>query len=220
VAVTAKHGSLRGTPALAQLVKYAWAHHPGPSAHHTLSLPYLMREDHRLPADSASPAPSDAAAPRTAALPTMAFDDDMYGTEKSFGRGSQASDYYGEASVHRDGIGRRVIESFKRDPNFNMTPKGSLGADGKVFDVETAAQNTANSPLARKLKGRHLQMIAIGGSIGVFWHVSLSVICTKHLRYRSVCRLWPSAGQRWTRCARHLLLHGRSHAVLHCPRSG
>jgi amino acid transporter len=96
----------------------------------------------------------------------MTIDDDMYGTEKSFGRGSQASDYYGESSVHREGIGRRVIESFKRDPNFNMTPKGSLGADGKVFDVETAAQNTATSPLARKLKGRHLQMIAIGGSIG------------------------------------------------------
>ncbi|KAH7401895.1 amino acid permease-domain-containing protein [Phaeosphaeria sp. MPI-PUGE-AT-0046c] len=96
----------------------------------------------------------------------MTSDDDMYGTEKSFGRASQASDYYGESSVHRDGIGRRVIESFKRDPNFNMTPKGTLGADGKVFDVETAAQNTATSPLARKLKGRHLQMIAIGGSIG------------------------------------------------------
>lgn len=95
------------------------------------------------------------------------FDDDMYGTEKSFGRASQASEYYGESSVHRDGIGRRVLESFKRDPNFNMTPKGSLGADGKVFDVESAAQNTANSPLARKLKGRHLQMIAIGGSIGM-----------------------------------------------------
>ena len=107
---------------------------------------------------------------RAVALSTMTvgnFDDDMYGTEKSFGRGSQASDYYGESSVHRDGIGRRVIESFKRDPNFNMTPKGSLGADGKVFDVETAAQNTANSPLARRLKGRHLQMIAIGGSIGM-----------------------------------------------------
>lgn len=58
------------------------------------------------------------------------------------------------------------MESFKRDQNQSMTPKGALGADGKVFDVESAAQNTANSPLHRRLKGRHLQMIAIGGSIG------------------------------------------------------
>jgi amino acid transporter len=135
-----------------------------------------MLEDHDLSADTAANTTFEAAAPRTAALPTMTYDDDMYGTEKSFGRGSQASDYYGEASVHRDGIGRRVIESFKRDPNFNMTPKGSLGADGKVFDVESAAQNTANSPLARKLKGRHLQMIAIGGSIGMLLpHVAASL---------------------------------------------
>lgn len=98
----------------------------------------------------------------------MAIEDDMYGTEKSFGRASQNSDYYGESSRYHDGIGRRVIESFKRDPNFAMTPKGSMGADGKVYDVEGAAANTANSPLARRLKGRHLQMIAIGGSIGMF----------------------------------------------------
>ncbi|KAF2876469.1 general amino-acid permease-like protein GAP1 [Massariosphaeria phaeospora] len=91
---------------------------------------------------------------------------DGYGTEKSFGRESQSSHYYGESSFPREGLGRRVLESFKQDPNATMTPKGSLGADGKVFDVETAAQNTANSPLARRLKGRHLQMIAIGGSIG------------------------------------------------------
>jgi amino acid transporter len=90
---------------------------------------------------------------------------DGYGTEKSFGRDSQNSQY-GESTAHRNGIGKRVLDSFKRDPNMNISPKGSLGADGKVFDVESAAQNTANSPLARKLKGRHLQMIAIGGSIG------------------------------------------------------
>jgi len=100
----------------------------------------------------------------------MVVDDDMYGTEKSFGRGSQNSDYYGESSVHRDGIAMRVLDSFKRDPNSSMTPKASLGADGTVYDVEQAAANTANSPLARRLKGRHLQMIAIGGSIGMLFH--------------------------------------------------
>jgi len=97
----------------------------------------------------------------------MVFDDDAYGTEKSFGRESQNSAYHGESSVHRDGLGRRVLDSFKRDPNMTMTPKGTIGPDNKVFDVESAAANTANSPLARRLKGRHLQMIAIGGSIGM-----------------------------------------------------
>jgi len=97
----------------------------------------------------------------------MVVDDDQYGTEKSFGRDSQASAYYGESSMHRDGIGRRVLDSFRRDPNSLLTPKGTVCADGKVFDVESAAANTANSPLVRRLKGRHLQMIAIGGSIGM-----------------------------------------------------
>ncbi|KAF1949368.1 general amino-acid permease-like protein GAP1 [Byssothecium circinans] len=96
----------------------------------------------------------------------MLVDDDSWGTEKSFGRESQSSAYYGESSVHRDGVGRRVLDSFRRDPNMNMASKGSVGADGKVFDVESAAANTASSPLVRRLKGRHLQMIAIGGSIG------------------------------------------------------
>lgn len=107
----------------------------------------------------------------------MVIDDDMYGTEKSFGRGSQNSDYYGESSVHRDGIAMRVLDSFKRNPNSSMTPKGSLGADGTVYDVEQAAANTANSPLARRLKGRHLQMIAIGGSIGMAPTLRETILC-------------------------------------------
>lgn len=69
----------------------------------------------------------------------------------------------------------RVLDSFKRDPNSSVMPKSSLGADGTVYDVEQAAANTANSPLARRLKGRHLQMIAIGGSIGILSYASSQV---------------------------------------------
>lgn len=68
---------------------------------------------------------------------------------------------------------RRFVDSFKRDPNAHVTKAaqqvnavdgGGTGRGG--FDHAAAAQRTANSGLAHKLKGRHMQMIAIGGSIG------------------------------------------------------
>ena len=79
---------------------------------------------------------------------------------------SPASAYEGAFASHTDGLLKRIWDGFKRDPNASITRPAALGADGKVFDVEAAAQRTADSPLARRLKGRHLQMIAIGGSIG------------------------------------------------------
>ncbi|CAG8956804.1 hypothetical protein HYFRA_00011193 [Hymenoscyphus fraxineus] len=60
----------------------------------------------------------------------------------------------------------RFVDSFKRDPNVSLT-RPSDRADSKGgFDHAAAAERTANSGLAKKLKGRHMQMIAIGGSIG------------------------------------------------------
>lgn len=103
----------------------------------------------------------------------MDYSEKVVGKEEG-GMGSQSNSdhspppHYGESRTHQDGFMARVVSSFKRDPNVHVTPKGAVGADGRVFDIESAAARTAESPLARKLKGRHLQMIAIGGSIGMW----------------------------------------------------
>ncbi|OJD35172.1 amino acid permease [Diplodia corticola] len=73
---------------------------------------------------------------------------------------------YGDVAPHQQSWSARVVDSFRRDPNAHATAPTSHGGDDKSYDLENAAAATAESPLARKLKGRHLQMIAIGGSIG------------------------------------------------------
>lgn len=59
----------------------------------------------------------------------------------------------------------RFVDSFRRAKGVTVTPAGAVGADGEVFERDDTSGFTA-PPLAHKLKARHLQMIAIGGSIG------------------------------------------------------
>ena len=61
---------------------------------------------------------------------------------------------------------RGALDGFRRDPRISVSSKASFGADGRVFDAQRTALDTARAPLSRHLRGRHLQMIAFGGSIG------------------------------------------------------
>ena len=104
---------------------------------------------------------------------------------------------YDDKVAPRASVPRRIVNSFRRDPHSRVTPSGVIGANGVVFDAEAAAQATADSPLARKLKGRHLQMIAIGGSIGmslILQLASLALILIQVLVFLSpLANLSPTA---------------------------
>jgi len=125
-----------------------------------------------------------------------------------------------DTPVPKPNLTHRIIDGFRRDPNLLCTPKGVVGANGKVFDVEAAAKATAESPLARKLKGRHLQMIAIGGSIG--WFI-VGIEYLRYLyahRYRSLRRLREVSLEWWSGVDFDRIQPHRLHVVLHCPGSG
>lgn len=77
------------------------------------------------------------------------------GSYSPSGAGSYDYPDYGIELEHHRTWTSRVVSSFRRDPNAHEIP---AGPDGRVFDVEGAAQATATSPLQRTLKGRHLQM--------------------------------------------------------------
>ena len=73
---------------------------------------------------------------------------------------------WGEPDTGQETFLLKTFKSFKRDPSKRVSRGDAYGADGRVFDVQQASQATADTPLIRRLKGRHLQMIAFGGSIG------------------------------------------------------
>jgi amino acid transporter len=67
------------------------------------------------------------------------------------------------------GTFHEFVDSFRRDSQgyVNSVPSSSHSNAGiRYYDLKSANARTASTSLSRELKGRHLQMIAIGGSIG------------------------------------------------------
>ena len=94
------------------------------------------------------------------------MDNDLLKAKAERSVSADSAPAYGETATRRSSLGQRVWGSFRRDPNAHVTAVAPF-LEGKNYDIESAAESAASSPLHRSLRGRHLQMIAIGGSIGM-----------------------------------------------------
>jgi amino acid transporter len=88
-----------------------------------------------------------------------------YDPEKNVNLGTGSPEWDAGETAPKGNWRTRFVDSFKRDPNASVI-KPAQAANPREYDHKGAAQRTANSGLAHKLKARHMQMIAIGGAIG------------------------------------------------------
>lgn len=114
----------------------------------------------------------------------LSFKEDMHSVANGESYSMDLREPRYEIPRHR-GAMHSWIDTFRRDTHARITPinafvgRSSLSADSlpsgrgrrehsgrNYFDIQAANYRTANPLLAKELKGRHLQMIAIGGSIG------------------------------------------------------
>ncbi|KAF8863372.1 general amino-acid permease-like protein GAP1 [Acephala macrosclerotiorum] len=73
---------------------------------------------------------------------------------------------YEETTEVQGNLFHRAIDNFKRQPGSVDENGNPIHAQGRIFDPTNAALATTNTGMERVLQGRHMQMIAIGGSIG------------------------------------------------------
>jgi hypothetical protein len=115
-------------------------------------------------------------------------------------------------------IPTRIIDSFRRDPSQHVS------AAGEIVDLKLAHGHDDSydvKSLTRKLKTRHLQMIAIGGSIGKLFPFSQRKPYRQG-EYRNwiICWIGKSACG-WRPCLfTYRIQSYQLHVVLYCVRFG
>ena len=83
---------------------------------------------------------------------------------------------YGPTAETKEGTKFSLfVDSFKRNPNARMVTEAT-DAEGKPLPDQPPAEPA----LAMKLKDRHLQMIAIGGSIGTKYFPCPNVLASRN----------------------------------------
>jgi hypothetical protein len=128
-----------------------------------------------------------------------------YGLDEQTRRGSVTS-------YHEGFFSGFTLESFKRNPNARVVTEATDSEGRPLPD-----QPPAEPALAMKLKERHLQMIAIGGSIGTFnlFGAHVVVETDNSARYWSIRWCWIRTCARWTGFAHYRIWPDRNHVVLH-----
>lgn len=121
----------------------------------------------------------------------------------------------GEVKTHHDGFFSAFTpHSFKRNPNARIVTEAT-----DLEGCPLPEQRHAEPALAMKLKPRHLQMIAIGGSIGMHGHFPVCAGLT-YLRNWSFRWIGLCTGYWWSSLTYHCLWLDRCYAVLYRPCSG
>lgn len=124
-------------------------------------------------------------------------DDPLYGDDRRAERRSRGR-------IHGRGRTKEMLhgwaESFRRDSKSRMTPTNAFTGGERehqgrnYYDLRAANYRTAHPLLAKELKGRHLQMIAIGGSIG---ELKFFIMAGWDSSFEPVSSL---LGGQWSRC--------------------